>query len=146
MEKINAKIKCLLISFGLTKFKKWDINYEGIEEHGKILTLEEETAAMLDFYFPDDWEVHWRDTEQYFGRCSLGKKMIFLSLPFARQTTFEGTCLTMLHEIAHALSPQQGHGKIWKDICVQIGGTGEQFGRIRRDRLIPEVTRKLYVA
>jgi predicted SprT family Zn-dependent metalloprotease len=32
---------------------------------------------------------------------------------------------TILHEIAHALTPGAGHGQLWKDTYKRIGGTGK---------------------
>ena len=33
----------------------------------------------------------------------------------------------LLHEIAHALNPDDGHGQKWRDTCLILGGDGEQF-------------------
>lgn len=37
---------------------------------------------------------------------------------------------TLLHEIAHALSPSRWHDEIWKAKYVEIGGSGENTGRL----------------
>jgi len=34
---------------------------------------------------------------------------------------------TILHEIAHALSPGHGHDYYWKSVCVQIGANPERL-------------------
>lgn len=34
----------------------------------------------------------------------------------------------ILHEIAHALSSESGHGKEWKDKCKLVGCTGKETG------------------
>ena len=33
---------------------------------------------------------------------------------------------TILHEIAHGLTPHQGHNEVWIRVCKAIGGNGER--------------------
>ena len=61
------------------------------------------------------------------GTCSYNKKEIRLSKWYVELNDIESVVDTILHEIAHALSYIRygskgiGHGKLWKDVCRQIG-------------------------
>jgi hypothetical protein len=35
---------------------------------------------------------------------------------------------TIIHEIAHALCPNQGHNRIWKRKYIELGGNGDRCG------------------
>lgn len=60
-----------------------------------------------------------------FGRCSYSTRTIEISGPLSRaQDTEDGRAQvhdTILHEIAHAMTPGAGHGPAWKRACVRIG-------------------------
>jgi len=76
-------------------------------------------------YNLDGWTFAWsnRDT-RYLGLCNYRKKQIILNKPWVKR---EGGIAsadvkdTILHEIAHAMTPGAGHGKDWKAVCRLIG-------------------------
>lgn len=35
--------------------------------------------------------------------------------------------LTIIHELAHALNPKNGHGSLWKKSSILMGHTGKRF-------------------
>ena len=39
--------------------------------------------------------------------------------------------MTLLHEVAHALTPNERHNEVWRDKCIEIGGDGEIYGNER---------------
>lgn len=47
--------------------------------------------------------------------------VIGLSRHFVRANTAAEVTNTILHEIAHALTPGDGHGWLWKAKCVEVG-------------------------
>ena len=49
------------------------------------------------------------------------RKLITLSRPLVLLNASQQVRDTLLHEIAHALTPGDGHGRRWKAKCVQIG-------------------------
>lgn len=76
---------------------------------------------------------HWRFTfdraRRRFGMCSVDRRLITLS---AYLTGLNGEAEvrdTILHEIAHALTPGNGHGQAWKDACTRIGAKPERTFR-----------------
>lgn len=71
-----------------------------------------------------DWHFKW-DTHKRLrsrvGLCSYSRKTISVSLQTAMRTSLSYTFDTLLHEIAHALTPGHSHDRVWKDKCVELG-------------------------
>ena len=82
---------------------------------------------MAKHELPDEWLFRWQNKKSSLGTCSYRKKEIRLSKWYVELNDIESVVDTILHEIAHALSYVYygsegiGHGKLWKDICRQIG-------------------------
>lgn len=55
------------------------------------------------------------------GRCWDSKRLLELSTAYVQANDEKLVLDTILHEIAHALSPGDGHGKVWHATCVRIG-------------------------
>ena len=78
---------------------------------------------------PDEWLFRWQNKKRSLGICSYNKKEIRLSKWYVELNDLISVRDTILHEIAHALSYVYygsegiGHGKLWKDICREIGAT-----------------------
>jgi predicted SprT family Zn-dependent metalloprotease len=60
------------------------------------------------------------------GICSYRRRTIELSKHLTSLADEADVRETILHEIAHALCPRQGHNKVWKAKLIEIGGTGER--------------------
>ena len=63
------------------------------------------------------------------GRCWIGKKKIIeitTAYMVSPHITLEHIKETILHEIAHALTPGDGHGKKWKQMAIRIGCSGNR--------------------
>lgn len=58
------------------------------------------------------------------GLCDYNRKTISLSTVFMRGATcnYAKVKKSLLHEIAHALTPGHSHNGIWKEVCRKIGG------------------------
>lgn len=65
---------------------------------------------------------------------------ITLDLSHALHASENEVIETILHEIAHAITPGAGHSKIWRDTCREIGGNAEQFAPCDGTREIKETT------
>jgi predicted SprT family Zn-dependent metalloprotease len=78
---------------------------------------------------PDEWLFRWQNKKGALGTCSYNNKEIRLSKWYVELNDLISVRDTILHEIAHALSYVYygsegiGHGKLWKDICREIGAT-----------------------
>lgn len=66
-------------------------------------------------------------TECYQAGEGIIKGRITLSTPHALYDELDEVIETILHEIAHAITPGAGHRPIWRDTAISIGSSGEQF-------------------
>lgn len=85
-----------------------------IEEH-----LSHDAATVYGSGKP--WTFTWTNHKTTWGMCSYRKKEIQLSAymtKFADEAEVEDT---ILHEIAHALTPGSGHGRLWKRMAQLLG-------------------------
>jgi predicted SprT family Zn-dependent metalloprotease len=67
------------------------------------------------------WSFKFDHARRRFGSCAPTLKRITLSRPLTFLNTEAEVRDTILHEIAHALTPGDGHGRKWKAACVRIG-------------------------
>jgi hypothetical protein len=101
--------------FSQIESKLWDL----MNEHGLIA---------------DGWCIKWNDRfTRAIGRCDYTNKTIQLSTKFASVNTVEVMHLTSIHEVSHALNPGDGHGRKWRNTCIQLGGTGKRLNDIADD-------------
>jgi predicted SprT family Zn-dependent metalloprotease len=56
-----------------------------------------------------------------FGNCNYDTRTILLNPKLVKINSEQDVRDTILHEIAHALNPRQGHNKNWKRTAVEIG-------------------------
>lgn len=70
------------------------------------------------------WWVEFSNMQRVYGNCNSSLKRIKLSKPLVSINEVERTRLTVLHEIAHALTPGHHHDEVWRKKCLEIGGNG----------------------
>jgi len=68
-----------------------------------------------------DWTFRFDHARRRFGSCRPRRRLITLSRPLAFLNEEAQVRDTILHEIAHALTPGDGHGRNWKRKCIEIG-------------------------
>src|SRR6476659_8376122 len=68
-----------------------------------------------------DWRFELDHARRRFGRCDYTHRRITLSRPLTLLNPLEEVRDTLLHEIAHALTPGAGHGPRWRAMCRQLG-------------------------
>lgn len=74
-----------------------------------------------------DWKIKIGSAKRQAGSCHRGLKVIRLSHTLLSQWPFADIRDTILHEIAHALTPNDpGHGAAWKAKCIEIGAKPER--------------------
>jgi hypothetical protein len=70
------------------------------------------------------WKFAWNKRARAYGVCKYRVQRIELSSVLIPHLKMEDIRATILHEIAHALTPGHGHDRVWRDVCIRIGGTG----------------------
>ncbi|MBC8108400.1 MAG: SprT-like domain-containing protein [Anaerolineae bacterium] len=87
-----------------------------------------------------DWTFRFDHARRRFGSCQWKRKVITLSRPLTLLNGLDQVRDTILHEIAHALTPGDNHGAKWKQACRRIGAkparcftTDEVIAPPRRD-------------
>lgn len=80
-------------------------------------------------YLDDSWGFDWDRAKTRFGCCNYNTRTIRLSLPLT-QTNSEADVLdTILHEIAHALTPGHGHDRVWSKMAISLGANGKRCSK-----------------
>lgn len=72
------------------------------------------------------WKFEFDNAKRRFGCCKYRLKMITLSVYLTEINNFDRVKNTILHEIAHALCPKQGHNHMWKKKAIEIGCDGQR--------------------
>ncbi len=84
------------------------------------------TRQLMDKHGLRDWSFSFRDAKTVAGSCNSTKRSIHLSRRFVRVASPEELKDTILHEIAHALTPGAHHGEEWKRVAKRIGCTARR--------------------
>lgn len=74
----------------------------------------------------DGWRVVLDNAKRRAGQCRRQKKEIGLTASYVRLNGEDAVMDTILHEIAHALTPGAGHGPEWVAKAREMGCTGER--------------------
>ena len=74
----------------------------------------------------NDYKFKFDYAKKRFGYCSWDNKIISLSEPLVSLNTIDRVRQTILHEIAHALTPYHNHDRVWKYTALKLGDDGER--------------------
>lgn len=77
--------------------------------------------SLMDQHGLQHWRFAFDRAAARFGSCAVSKLTITLSWKLTMLNDVEQVRDTLLHEIAHALAPGDGHGGKWKTACRKIG-------------------------
>ena len=90
------------------------------KDHEKAMKIDIFLTEKFEQHIPE-WKFKWDNAVQRYGLCRYKKQCISVSLPLARVNTVKSTKRTILHEIAHALTPGAKHNLTWKKKAKAIG-------------------------
>lgn len=82
--------------------------------------------ALLAVHGLTDWTIKLDSAKNRAGRCTYSTRTISLSRVLIELRSPEDTRNTVLHEIAHALTPGHHHDAVWARKCIAIGGNGQR--------------------
>lgn len=77
---------------------------------------------LMDQYGLEMWVLRFTQSKKTSGVCRFDKKEIALSAPLMRLWPAAEQRDTVLHEIAHALTPGHGHDARWQAVIRSMGG------------------------
>ncbi len=87
--------------------------------------LEKLSVDLINQHLPNtDWKFEFNNSKRSFGTFNYTDKNINISRHIAVLNDEIRVKDTILHEIAHALCPKQGHNNIWKRKAREIGACG----------------------
>lgn len=89
----------------------------------ELIQAKELSLSLLSKHNLPDWEFDTFKSLRCLGRCNSEAKLISLSVQLITHGSEALIKDTILHEIAHALTPGEGHGPKWKMKASQIGAT-----------------------
>ena len=76
--------------------------------------------------FERGWRFEYDFAKRRFGQCNYKTRTIKLSAELTIRNSAEQVRDTILHEIAHALTPGAKHGERWRAKAAEIGCTAER--------------------
>ena len=68
-----------------------------------------------------DWTFAFDRAKRRLGSCRYAQRTLTLSAPLTRLNGEAVVRDTILHEIAHALTPGAGHGARWRTVAARLG-------------------------
>jgi predicted metal-dependent hydrolase len=77
--------------------------------------------SLMSQYRLYDWKFEFDYHKTRFGLCDYHKRTISMSLILTVLNDKEIVLDTILHEIAHAMTPNHGHGHKWRIMAKAIG-------------------------
>lgn len=78
-------------------------------------------ARTLIHQYAPEYRFGWMSAKKINGKCSYREQTIYLSKPLTELRTVEAVRTTIMHEIAHAITPGRGHGPIWQAQMRKFG-------------------------
>ncbi|MBR3142146.1 MAG: hypothetical protein IKF09_03235 [Clostridiales bacterium] len=100
-------------------------------------TLEEKMQNIKELVhqFLPDLPVEWSNSRYTLGVCcnkhdEEGNEypdLIRISRPMAKVNSWDAIRIIVLHEIAHALTPGHRHDGVWRNKCIEIGGSPDVY-------------------
>lgn len=79
---------------------------------------------LMDQHGLTDWRIAWDNAKRRYGQCQYGPRVLSFSRPLTVLREEDDFRNTVLHEIAHALTPRHNHDRVWKRQFLAIGGDG----------------------
>lgn len=93
----------------------------------KLNDVEILAIALLKENNLNDWTFYFDTAVKRFGCCRQYRKNISLSRKLVEMNNIDVIKNTILHEIAHALTPGHNHNIIWERKAIELGCDGQRY-------------------
>lgn len=103
---------------------------------------------LLDFHLLNDWKVHCVNDlrpKSFLGKCVYDKKTILLNVHHLDIHPDVEIKDTILHEIAHALTPGHNHNEVWQAKAKELGATPAATCNLTLDPKLIDAMRSGYI-
>jgi predicted SprT family Zn-dependent metalloprotease len=98
---------------------RWAASVGG--DPGRVAAADAAARELIGEYL-SGWELRWSPrAKDQAGLCVHGDRAIVLSGPLMSLWEPGQQRDTILHEIAHALTPGHHHDRVWQAMCVRVG-------------------------
>ena len=89
------------------------------------------TALLTDYdLYTKGWRFDWDNGKRRLGACHYSAKRITMSRHLVANCDDAEIRETLLHEIAHALTPGHHHDDVWRAKLISMGGTGARTHQV----------------
>ena len=92
----------------------------------ELKNTRELAESLMKLHGLRNWKFEFDSAKRRFGCCSYSDRTISLSRHLVLINSEDCVKETILHEIAHALTPGHGHDKVWKRKAIEIGSNGKR--------------------
>lgn len=82
--------------------------------------------ALMNKHGVGHWNFKFDRAKTSLGKCNYTSKTISLSMYYTELNAESMVRNTILHEIAHALTPGHHHDEVWRRKAIEIGCTGDR--------------------
>ena len=103
--------------------KKSNIPIDTIS-YNKELFAKNVTELFFEKHNIYNWNFKLNRKKSACGTCNYTHKVISLSKYYLKNAKIDDIINTILHEIAHVLTPRHHHDRIWKSVALSIGNSG----------------------
>lgn len=102
-----------------------------------LRTVQALARHLMDHHGLNFWQFRWDNATRRAGGCMHARMTLTFSRKVMAGWTVDACQTTILHEIAHALTPGHGHDATWQRCCREIGGDGQRCWEATEDRPLP---------
>ena len=92
----------------------------------------------------DLWRFSFENYKKSFGRCNYRTRTISISSYLCDSMTNIAIKDTLIHEIAHALTPGHGHDNVWRRKCAELGGVPERTASLSKSLIEGAILQSKY--
>ncbi|MBF0279422.1 MAG: SprT-like domain-containing protein [SAR324 cluster bacterium] len=96
------------------------------ENKQKVVRQEAQYLMQKHGLTEQGWRFQFDHAKRRAGQCRYDTKTISVSKYFAEKAPAAEIIDTILHEIAHALTPKRGHDRVWQQVALSIGCNGKR--------------------
>lgn len=88
-------------------------------------------SHLMELHLSEEWTAEYDQSLRHAGTCNGVTRVLTFSLKIAEHVPESEFIDTVVHEIAHALTPGHKHDAVWKRTARSLGGSGERLSSVK---------------